>query len=80
MQDTTTQNKKLPYSCIVLCVSLGGASLMLVLIYSLYSMGYFSAETAIWAAISVFIVAATYESFLVSIMTRHMINRLSKES
>lgn len=80
MQNTPVQNKKLPYSCTVLCVSLIGASLILILIYTLYSMAYISGESAIWAAIGVFVVAASYESFLVFIMTRHMINKVSKGS
>lgn len=80
MQNTTTQNSKLPFKCRMLCVSLAGASLILTLIFLLHYMNYLSTETAIWAAAGVFIVAAIYESFLVSIVTRHMINRLNENT
>jgi len=77
MQDLPLERRKLPYSCPVLCVSLGGASLLLLLIYLCFGLGYLSAETAIWLAIGVFVLAAAYESSLVFIMTRHMIGKIS---
>ena len=78
MQKTTTQNKVLPFRCPMLCVSLAIASLMLIIIISLYSMDYISNEVAMWATFGVFLVAAIYESALVFILVRHMINMVPK--
>jgi len=64
----------------MVCVSLVGGSLVLALIYIVYYMGYISAEAAIWAAAGVFIMAALYESFLLSLITRHMLTRLNGNS
>ena len=78
MQNTTTQNSRLPFNCRMLCVSLGGASIMLTLIFSLYYVDYISAEVAIWAAVGVFVMAAIYESFLLSLIARYMLNSVNK--
>jgi len=43
-------------------------------------MGYISTDAALWAAAGVFIVAALYESFLLSLITRHMINRVNENT
>ena len=80
MQNTTIQNSKLPFKCRVLCVSLAGASLMLILDFSLYYIGYISTEAAIWAAIGVFVVAAIYESFLLSLVAIYMLKRLKEDA
>ena len=73
MENMATQNSKLPFKCRALCVSLAGASLLLILDFLLYYMGYISAEAAIWTATGVFVVAAIYESFLLSLITKHML-------
>lgn len=78
MQSATTENSKLPFRCRMLCVSLIGGSVALALIYIIYYMGYISIGTALWAAAGVFIIAALYESFLLSLITRHMLNRVNK--
>ena len=83
MQSVADKKSKLPFRCRMVCVSLVGGSLVLVLIYMIYYMGFISAESAMWAAAGVFILAAFYESFLLSLITRHMLSGLngnSKES
>jgi len=80
MQNTTVKNSKLPFKCPMLCISLVVGSLALALIYVIYYMGYISTETALWAAAGVFIVAALYESFLLSLITRHMLNSVNENS
>ena len=80
MPGPTYKNSKLPFRCRMLCISLVGGSLVLALIYIIYFMGYISTETALWAAAGVFIVAALYESFLLSLITRHMLKRVNEDS
>ena len=80
MQSATAKNSKLPFKCRMVCVSLIGGSLALVLIYTVYYMGYISTEAALWAAAGVFIMVALYESFLLSLITRHMLNSLNENS
>ena len=76
MQKATIQNEGLPFRCPMLCVSLAIASLMLIIIISLYSMNYISSGVAMWATFSVFLLAAIYESALVFTLVRHMINNV----
>ena len=80
MQNDAAKNSKLPFRCPILCVSLVGGSLLLALIYIVYYMGYISTDAALWAAAGVFIVAVLYESFLLSLITRHMINRVNENT
>lgn len=80
MQNATTQNSKLPFKCRMLVVSLASASLMLIIILLLSYTAYISTEVAIWAAVGVFFAAAIYESFLFSLITRHMLNTVNKNS
>ncbi len=79
VQPTATEKKALPFKCRMLCISLAGASLLLVLIFLLYYMGYISTVIAIWAAAGIFIVAAIYESYLLSVVTRCMLKRLNDD-
>jgi len=74
MQNATIQNTKLPFRCRMLCVSLAIASIMLTIIFSLYYVDYISTEVAIWSTVAVFVVAAIYESFLLSLVARYMLN------
>ncbi len=74
MQNTTTQNNRLPFSCRMLCVSLAGATLLLTLIFALFYMNYLSIQAAAWSAVGVFFLAAAYESFLLSAVARYMLN------
>jgi len=78
MPNTTIQNNDLPFKCRMVCVSLVFGSLILVLIWSLNYMGFISIESAIWASMVVFIAAAIYESFLLTSITKHMMNSISK--
>lgn len=80
MQNTTTQNSKLPFRCRMLCVSLVVGSLMLALIILLHYMGYISGEAALWAAAGVLVMAAIYESFLLFLITRYMLNSVNENS
>ena len=80
MQSAMVKNSKLPFKCRMVCVSLVGGSLALALIYILYYMGYISTEAALWATAGVFIVVALYEAFLLSLITRHMLNSLNENS
>ena len=80
MQNTTTKNSKPPFNCYMLCVSLIGASVMLILIFLFYFMDLISTEVAMWASVSVFFLAAIYEIYLVSLVTRHMIKSVNEKS
>ncbi len=80
MQNTTTNKSKLPFKCRALCVSLIGASLLLILDFLLYYTGYISTEAAIWVATGVFVLAAIYESFLLSLVAKHMLDRLKEDA
>ncbi len=73
-------NNKLPFKCRALCVSLAGASLMLIFDFLLHYIGYISTETAMWTAAGIFLVAATYESFLLSLIVKYMLNSLKVDS
>lgn len=79
MKNATIQNRKLPFKCRMLCVSLVGGSLILALVFLLYYMGYIAAEAAIWIATGVFIVAAIYESFLLTLIARYMVNSVKED-
>jgi len=76
MQHCTAQNRKLPFKCRMLCVSLAIASILLTVIVSLYYMNYISMDVAIWATVGVFVAAAVYESFLLSLVVRHMLKSI----
>jgi len=80
MRNCTTQNSKLPFKCRMLCVSLVGGSLLLVLVFLAYYMGYISIETAGWTAAGIFTAAALYEIFLLTLITRYMLNGDNKNS
>jgi len=80
MQNTTTKNSKPPFNCYMLCVSLVGASVLLLFIFLLYFMDLISTEVAIWTSMSVFFLAAIYEIFLVSLVTRHSLKSLNGKS
>ena len=80
MQNTTTQNSKLPFRCRMVCVSLVVGTLLLMLIIFLYYMDYISPEAALWAAEGVFVTAAIYETSLLFLLTRHMLNRVNENT
>lgn len=73
MQNSTRKNSTLPFSCPMLCVSLVGATVLLMVIFTLYYAAYISMEVAIWASVGVFVVAAFYELFLLSLVARFML-------
>ncbi len=72
MQDSCKDNGQLPFKCRLLCVSLIGGSITLVMIFLIYYLNYISVETAIGIAMAVFMLLAIYESFLLSSITRHI--------
>lgn len=76
MQHCADQNRKLPFKCRMLCVSLAIASICLTAIILLFSMNYISTDVAIWATVGVFVAAAIYESFLLSLVVRHMLKSI----
>ena len=78
MQSSTTKSSKLPFKCHMVCVSLVGGTLLIALIYLVYYLGYISIEAAMWAGGGVFIAAAIYETFLMSLITKHMLNRVDE--
>jgi hypothetical protein len=78
MQNTCTDNSQLPFKCRMLCVSLIGGSLTLVFIFLIYYMGYISIEAALWVSMGAFIILAIYESFLLTLIARHMIKEINK--
>lgn len=80
IQNTTTQSGELPFKCRMLCVSLVVGTLAVAAIFSLFYVGLISIDVAIWSAMSVFVAAAFYESFLLSLIVRHMLNRVAKQS
>ncbi len=80
MEDMCTKNGKLPFKCRALCISLAGASALLIIDFILYYQNYISTESAIWIATAIFVLAAIYESFLLSVITRHMIKRLNQDA
>lgn len=77
MQNTCKKNSQLPYKCRMVCVTLVGGSLTLAFIFIIYYLGYISTETAIWVSMGAFIIFAAYESMLLTLITRHMINDLN---
>jgi len=80
MQSAAAKSSNLPYKCRMVCVSLVGGSTLLVLIYIILYLGFISIEAAMWAWGGVFVAAAIYETCLMSIITRHMLNRVSNKS
>lgn len=79
MQHTVMQRKRLPFKTSALVVSLCGASILLALDVYLYYIDYISAEVAMWAATGIFVVAASYESFLLSLVAKFMFKSLKKD-
>jgi biotin transporter BioY len=80
MPNAMIQEGSLPFKCRMLCLSLALASLILLLLYLLVGLDYLSTETAIWLAVGVFIAAAVYESFLFTLITRHLLRQVNRES
>lgn len=79
MQKTSTQNKGLPYRFTMLCISLVGASILIIFVLLLYKMDYISSVVAMWATVSIFFVAAIYESSLAFILVSQMVNKAPKK-
>lgn len=77
MQSAAPKNSKLPFKGCMVCVSPVGGTLLMVLIYIVYCMVYTSIDAAMWVAGGVFCMAAIYETFLMSLITRHMLNRVN---
>lgn len=64
----------------MLCVSLAGATALLLIIFLLYYATYISMEVAIWASLGVFVIAAFYELFLLSLVARFMLKSVHRNS
>ncbi|MCW8881711.1 MAG: hypothetical protein OQK92_05300 [Sedimenticola sp.] len=73
MADYIIRSSKLPYSYHMLWVSLAVSLLVLTPIYFLHNAGYLSTEITVWITMGVILSAAIYESFLLYILTRHML-------
>lgn len=71
------RSSRLPFKCRMVCVSLVGGTLLIALIYIIYYLGYITIEAAMWAAGGVFVAAAIYETFLMSLITRHMLKSVN---
>ena len=80
VQDTTLRSSELPFKCRMLCVSLVFGTLAVAAIFWLFYVGLISIDAAIWSAMGVFFAAALYESFLLSLIVRHMLKRVEKQS
>lgn len=74
------RNVRLPFKCRMVCVSLVGGTLSIALIYIIHYLGYITIEAAMWAAGGVFVAAAIYETFLMSLITRHMLKSINGKS
>ena len=80
VQYTTLRSSELPFKCRMLCVSLVFGTLAVAVIFWLFYVGLISIDAAIWSAMGVFFAAALYESFLLSLIVRHMLRRVEKQS
>lgn len=69
---------KLPYSYHMLWLSLAGALVLLSPVYYLHSIDVLSTTATMWITLGVIIVAALYESFLLFILTCHMLRKHGK--
>lgn len=78
IQNTTPQGGELPFKCRMLCVSLVVGTLAVALIFSLFHLGLISIGVAIWTSMGVFLAAAFYECFLLSLIVRHMLKKVGK--
>ena len=78
MQNNTVQNSKLPFRCRMVCVSLVGGSLLLAFVFLLFYINFISIEVTLWVTAVIFVSIAIYESILLSLITRCMINGISK--
>lgn len=75
LQNAAVKSRELPFKCRMLCVSLVVGTLAVAFIFLLFYVGLISVEVALWTAIGVFFAAAIYESLLLSLIVRHMLNR-----
>lgn len=80
MKTSQFHRKMLPFRPRMFSLSLGFASLLLISIYFLALMDVISTEVAIFAIVGVFAAAAVYESILFSLVTRHMMQKISNVS
>jgi len=80
VQNTTIESGELPFKCRMLCVSLVVGTLAVAVIFLLFYVGLMPIDAAIWAAMGVFFAAAFYESFLLSLIVRHMLKGVEKQS
>ncbi|MCW9015119.1 MAG: hypothetical protein OQL06_15235 [Gammaproteobacteria bacterium] len=79
MLDTFAKKTNLPFNCRMLCVSLIGGSLALVIIFLFFYMDYISIEVAIGISMGLFVMLGLYESFLVSLVARRLFKDMDKK-
>lgn len=75
LQNSAVQGHELPFKCRMLCVSLVFGTLAVAFIFLLFHVGFISVEVALWTAMGVFVAAAIYESVLLSLIVRHLLNQ-----
>jgi len=80
MKSVPLRSGRLPYSYHMLWVSLAVSLLILIPVYMLHHHGLISTLLAIWITVAVIVVAALYESSLLFLLTRFMLNRARDES
>ena len=80
IQTATTQSGELPFKCRMLCVSLVVGTIAVAFIFSLFYIGLISIDVTIWTAMGVFCAAAFYESFLLSMIVRHMLRKVGRQA
>lgn len=80
MKESPTHPTRLPVKSWAVLISLGGATVLLVVIYVLAQMALISTETAVWAAVSVFIATAVVEVILFTIVTMHMMQKVGEDA
>lgn len=80
MKTLPLPGSRLPYSYHMLWVSLAVSLLILIPVYMLHHYGLVSTLLAIWITVGVIVVAAVYESSLLLLLTRFMLNRARNES
>jgi hypothetical protein len=59
----------------MLWVSLAVSLVILTPIYYLHSIAYLSTVVTVWITMGVIVTAAIYESFLLYLLTRHMLHK-----
>lgn len=78
MDCTPFEKTKLPYSYHMLWLSLAGSLLLLTPVYILHHFGVLTTATTMWITLGVIVTAALYESYLLFVLTSHMLRKHDK--